>query len=62
MENCGQQGCDQDLKSQITSFPLVVIDYDRALKATESLLKMMKNVFYFNLKALFILKIFRFLS
>ena len=28
----------------------------------ESLLKMMKNAFYFNLKALFVLKIFKFLS
>ena len=28
----------------------------------ESPLKMMKNAFYFNLKALFILKIFKFLS
>ena len=29
---------------------------------TESLLKMMKNVFYFALKALFVLKVFKFLS
>ena len=34
----------------------------RKLLATESPLKMMKNAFYFNLKALFILKIFKFLS
>ena len=30
--------------------------------ATESPLKMMKNTFYFTLKALFILEIFKFLS
>ena len=30
--------------------------------ATESPLKMMKNAFYFTLKALFVLKIFKFLS
>ena len=30
--------------------------------ATENLLKMMKNAFYFTLKALFVLKIFKFLS
>ena len=30
--------------------------------ATESLLKMMKNAFYFTLKAFFILKILKFLS
>ena len=29
--------------------------------ATESLLKMMKNAFYFTLEALFVLKIFNFL-
>ena len=29
---------------------------------TESPLKIMKNPFYFNLKALFVLKIFKFLS
>ena len=34
----------------------------RQFLATESPLKMMKNVFYFTLKALFILKIFKFLS
>ena len=33
----------------------------RQFLATESLLKVMKNVFYFTLKALFVLKIFRFL-
>ena len=32
------------------------------LGATESLLKMMKNAFYVTLKALFFLKIFKFLS
>ena len=34
----------------------------RTLLATESPLKMMKNAFYFTLKALFVLKIFKFLS
>ena len=34
----------------------------RQLLATESSLKMMKNAFYFTLKALFVLKIFKFLS
>ena len=34
----------------------------RQLLATESPLKMMKNAFYFTLKALFVLKIFKFLS
>ena len=33
----------------------------RKLLANESPLKVMKNVFYFTLKALFFLKIFRFL-
>ena len=31
-------------------------------KTTETPLKMMKNAFYFTLKALFVLKIFKFLS
>ena len=34
----------------------------RQFLATESPLKMMKNAFYFTSKALFILKIFKFLS
>ena len=34
----------------------------RQFLATESRLKMMKNVFYFTSKALFVLKIFKFLS
>ena len=34
----------------------------RQFLATESPLKTMKNVFYFNSKALFVLKIFKFLS
>ena len=34
----------------------------RQFLATKSPLKMMKNTFYFNLKALFALKIFKFLS
>ena len=34
----------------------------RQFLATESPLKMMKNAFNFNLKALFVLKIFKFLS
>ena len=34
----------------------------RQFLATESPLKMMKNAFYFTLKALFVLKIFKFLS
>ena len=34
----------------------------RQFFAIESPLKMMKNVFYFTLKALFVLKIFKFLS
>ena len=34
----------------------------RQFLATESPLKMMKNTFYFTLKALFVLKIFKFLS
>ena len=34
----------------------------RQLLATESPLKMMKNAFYFTSKALFVLKIFKFLS
>ena len=34
---------------------------DSSLK-TESLLKLMKNAFYFTLKALFVLKTFKFLS
>ena len=33
----------------------------RQFLATESPLKMMKNAFYFTLKALFVLKIFKFL-
>ena len=33
----------------------------RHILATESSLKMMKNVFHFTLKALFVLKIFKFL-
>ena len=39
-----------------------LIDTDvRQFLATESLLKMIKNAFYFILKALFVLKIFKFL-
>ena len=34
----------------------------RQFLITESPLKMMKNAFYFTLKALFVLKIFKFLS
>ena len=34
----------------------------RKLLATESPLKMMENVFYFTLKAIFVLKIIKFLS
>ena len=34
----------------------------RPCLTTETPLKMMKNVFYFTLKALFVLKIFKFLS
>ena len=34
----------------------------RQILATESPLEMMKKVFYFTLKALFVLKIFKFLS
>ena len=34
----------------------------RQFLATESSLKMMKNAFYLTLKALFVLKIFKFLS
>ena len=34
----------------------------KQLLATESILKIMKNAFYFTLKALFVLKIFKFLS
>ena len=34
----------------------------KQLLATESNLKMVKNDFYFTLKALFVLKIFKFLS
>ena len=34
----------------------------RQLSATESLLKMMRNAFYFTLKSLFVLEIFTFLS
>ena len=34
----------------------------RQFLVTESPLKMMKNTFYFTLKALFVLKIFKFLS
>ena len=34
----------------------------RQFSAPESPLKMMKNAFYFTLKALFVLKIFKFLS
>ena len=34
----------------------------RQLLANESPLKLMKNAFYFTLKALFVLKIFKFLS
>ena len=34
----------------------------RQFLATESSLKMMKNAFYFTSKALFVLKIFKFLS
>ena len=34
----------------------------RQLLATESSLKILKNAFYFTLKGLFVLKIFKFLS
>ena len=34
----------------------------RQFLVTESLLKMMKNAFYFNLKAFFVLKVFEILS
>ena len=34
----------------------------RQFMATESPLKVMKNAFYFTLKALFVLKIFKYLS
>ena len=34
----------------------------RQVLATETPLKMMKNAFYFTLKVLFVLKIFKFLS
>ena len=34
----------------------------RQCMATESYLKMMKNIFYFTSKALFVLKVFKFLS
>ena len=34
----------------------------RQFLTTQSPLKMLKNVFYFNLKPLFVLKIFKFLS
>ena len=39
-------------------FALLRLSY---ILATESPLKMMKNAFYFTLKALFVLKIFKFL-
>ena len=48
------QTADKDLKGPLSCL--------RQFLATESPLKMMKNVFYFNLKALFVLKVFKFLS
>ena len=47
-----------DTKANIKS----VLSSLRAFSAAESLLKMMKKVFYFTSKALFVLKIFKFLS
>ena len=38
------------------------LEGQRQFLATESALKVMKNVFYFTLKALFVIKIFEFLS
>ena len=39
-----------------------VLDQKYQFLATENSLKVMKNAFYFTLKALFVLKIFKFLS
>ena len=40
----------------------VYLESLREFLATESPLKMMKNAFFFTLKALFVLKVFKFLS
>ena len=47
---------------QILSFFKGALSDLRQFLATESLLKMMKNAFYFTLKAFFLLKKFKFLS
>ena len=47
-----------DTKANVKS----VLSSLRAFSAAESLLKMMKKVFYFTSKALFVLKVFKFLS
>ena len=52
---------DQVHKSQNTYFKGTLAGL-RQFLATESPLKMMKNAFYFTSKALFVLKIFKFLS
>ena len=52
----------QLLKKQLVKVGLSPFKKNCAICLIESPLKMMKNVFYFNLKALFVLKIFKFLS
>ena len=48
------KGLNQELKGALSGL--------RQLLTTERPLKMMKNVFYFTSKAIFVLKIFKFLS
>ena len=48
------KGLNQELKGTLSGL--------RQLLTTERPLKMMKNVFYFTSKAIFVLKIFKFLS
>ena len=52
----------QDIKKHIPVSVKGAILGLRQFLATESSLKMMKNAFYFTLKALFVLKVFKFLS
>ena len=51
---------ERELIQYFTNFKGALLGL-RQFLVTESLLKMMKNVFYFTLKSLFVLKIFKFL-
>ena len=59
----GKKRTTTKMNNQVFSFNFKVALSDlRQFLATESPLKMMKNAFYFTLKAIFVLKIFQFLS